>query len=67
MAGVRVRTRTGAIDVPCGLCGHEGLVLERSRNARRGLARVNPRFPIDERSYRSCPQCGARDLVIGAR
>jgi hypothetical protein len=63
VATTRVRHKVGEVDLPCSLCGHPGLVLERSQNKRRGLGLFNPRFQAVERSYRVCPNCRARQLV----
>jgi hypothetical protein len=56
----QVKTEDGA----CGLCGHVGLVIERSWKPRSGFSRLNPAYDAQERTYRVCRQCGARQQLI---
>lgn len=51
----------------CGLCGSPGLVVERHVNRRTGFARVNPLWRAEERTYRVCPQCRARQRLIDGK
>jgi hypothetical protein len=60
----RTRERIEEQDIPCGLCGHVGLVVERSWNQRSGFARLNPVHDRQERTYRVCPACRARHRLI---
>lgn len=60
----RIRKQVDVDGAPCGLCGHEGLLIERSRNRRRGVAWVNPWWKAQERTYRVCPECRARHRLI---
>lgn len=64
MAGHRVRTHAAGDTSDCTLCGEGGVYLERTRNRRRGLAWVNPHWNPEERTYRVCPGCGARQQLI---
>jgi hypothetical protein len=56
--------RSGRKRAPAVSAGAPGLVLERSRNRRRGLDLINPFFDPQERTYRVCPTCGARHRLI---
>jgi hypothetical protein len=60
----RSREQVEEQDVACGLCGHVGLVIERSFNQRSGFRRLNPVWDRQERIYRVCPECHARHRLI---
>jgi hypothetical protein len=60
----RIREKVREEPDECGLCGHAGLVIERSRYRRRGFARLNPVWDPAERTYRVCPACQARHRLI---
>ena len=44
----------------CGLCGHQGQLIALSLRVRHGLARVNPWFDANPKTYELCPACGAK-------
>ncbi len=60
VANHRVRSHIGNVERRCDLCGHDGLILGRSRARRSGWALVNPWWDARERTWELCPQCGAR-------
>lgn len=58
----RRSTQLGTTAAPCGICGHDGQVVAETRAVRTGFARLNPFFDAKPRTYRVCPECGARQL-----
>lgn len=60
----RITEKVEVEPASCGLCGQGGLVVERHRNRRRGLNWVNPMWRAEERTYRVCPTCHARQRLI---
>ena len=60
---MRQRRAIGHTNTACGLCGHLGLLLTESQQARRGLARLKPGFDADRRVYEVCEDCGARHTI----
>lgn len=48
------------ISAACGLCGHHEQLIALSRRVRKGLARVNPWFDDNPKTFELCPACGAK-------
>ena len=60
---MRERRSIGHTSTTCGLCGHRGLVLSKSRLVHRGFSRLSLRFDGQPRMYELCESCGAKHAV----
>ncbi|MFC7574236.1 hypothetical protein ACFQX8_18870 [Klenkia terrae] len=61
----RVRVQLSRDAVSCPRCERTELRLMRSRDARTGLAKVNPFWDAHEKVYERCKVCGFRRAVSG--
>ena len=59
----RRRTRLGASEEPCVICGQVGLDLIRSQRVRRGRDLLRPGWDPAVRTYKLCRACNARHEV----
>lgn len=62
----RVRVQLSRDAVSCPRCERTELRLMRSRDARTGLAKVNPFWDAHEKTYERCTVCGFRRAVSGS-
>lgn len=62
----RVRVQLSRDAVGCPRCERQELRLMRSRDARTGLAKVNPFWDAHEKVYERCKVCGFRRAVSGS-
>ena len=62
----RVRVQLSRDAVGCPRCERQELRLMRSRDARSGLAKVNPFWDAHEKVYERCKVCGFRRAVTGS-